>query len=164
MLLFLARGSGSKQSLKDLCRWKIGLPSNFEKLVKQVELLEDYEASSQALMEIVHREPVTGAQLASNILLSKAGDIHLRAFAFSMLYRANKTRAFEYMLENSSTCESVVFAAMLGEVAEDFGLLSDSRELQRVVAHLRSTIRARSDKDVEVVKRAIDGLLRIYGN
>ena len=139
------------------------MSSTIEVLVKRVELLEDYEAGSQALMEVVHREPATGARLASGILSSKAGDVHLRAFAFSMLYRADRAGAFEYIRENSGACEPGVFAAMLEEVAEDAGLQDGSAALRDAVTQLRSAIALRGDGDSEAVRRAVDAFREAYG-
>jgi hypothetical protein len=143
---------------------EIKLSSTIEDLVKQVERLEDYEQASQALMEVVHREPATGERLALTLLRSKAGDVHLRAFAFSMLYRANRAAAFEYARENSSTCEPAVFEAILGEVADDVGLLSESSELQLMVAYLRRAISNRPDHHLEEIRRGAHEFLRVYGN
>lgn len=139
------------------------MDSNFKDLVRQVEYLEDYEQAAQALMKIVHRDPATGGSLALNLLRSKSGDTHLRAFAFSMLYRANRSLACEFVRENSSVCESAVFLAMLGEVVEDVGLLDDSKELQQMVDHLRSAILHRSDVDNEATKQEVHEFLKIYG-
>lgn len=132
--------------------------------MNQVERLEDYEQASKALMEVVHREPATGGQLALNLLRSKAGDEHLRAFAFSMLYRANRASAFEYLQQNSSTSEPAVFGAMLGEVAEDVGLLSESAELRQMVAYLQSAILRRPDNDADSMKRGVREFRRVYGD
>ena len=140
------------------------MSSNIEDLVKQVERLEDYEQASNALMEVVHREPATGERLALHLLRSKAGDVHLRAFAFSMLYRANRATAFEYVRENSSTSEPAIFGAMLGEVAEDVGLLNESAELRQMVAYLRSAISHRPDNDAEAMKLAVNDFRRVYGD
>lgn len=115
-------------------------------------------------MEVVHLEPATGGQLALNLLRSTAGDVNLRAFAFSMLYRANRAVAYEYARKNSVACEPPVFLAMLGEVAEDVGLLNESTELQQVVADLRSAISQRTDSDTEGVRRGAHEFLAIYGN
>lgn len=140
------------------------MSSSVEELVKQVELLEDYEEASKALLQIVHRAPATGERLALDLLRSNAGDVHLRAFAFSMLYRANKDTAFEYVRENASTCEARVFGAMLGEIADDVGLFDDSVDLQEMVAHLRSVIFHRHDKEADVVRRGVDEFLKVYGS
>jgi len=115
-------------------------------------------------MEVVHLEPAMGGKLALNLLRSTAGDVHLRAFAFSMLYRANRTVAYEYARENAGSCEAPVFLAMLGEVAEDIGLLNESSELQQVIADLRSAISHRTDSDTEVVKRGVHDFLAAHGN
>ncbi|WP_143074258.1 hypothetical protein [Roseateles sp. YR242] len=128
------------------------MPTKIEDLVRQVECLEDYEQASQALMDVVHLEPATGGRLALNLLRSTAGDVHLRAFAFSMLYRANRAVAYEYARKNSGLCEAPVFLAMLGEVVEDVGLLNESTELQQVVADLRSAISHRTDSEGLAVK------------
>jgi hypothetical protein len=140
------------------------LPANIEDYIRQIENIEDYELASQALMEVVRLEPATGARLALNILRSKAGDKHLRAFSFSMLYRANRAAAFEYTREYSNTCDAEVFVAILGEVAEDVGVLNDSTDLQQVVSHLRFAISNRPDRDADAMKRGINDFLRVYGD
>lgn len=140
------------------------MPGKIEDLVRQVECMEDYEQASRALMEVVHLEPATGYQLALNIINSTAGDVYLRAFAFSMLYRANRTAAFEYAKKYSLLCETSVFLAMLGEVVEDVGLLKESTELQQFVAVLRSAISRRMDNDVDVMKRGIHEFMATYGD
>ena len=148
----------------DSRRLEIEMLSDIENLVKKVECLEDYEQASQALMEIVRREPESGSVLAMNLLRSNAGDVHLRAFAFSMLYRANRTRAFGYIRENSQMCEPAVFLAMLSEVAEDVGLVNESSELRQMVAFLRESISYRSDRQVDVVQRGVEEFLSTYSD
>lgn len=125
--------------------------------------MEDYEQASQALMEIVHLEPETGWQVALNILRSNSGDEYLRAFAFNMLYRANRVAACEYAKAYSCLCETPVFLAMLEEVTEDVAVLHESTELQEVVENLRSAILHRSDKHTEQMKRGIREFTRAYG-
>lgn len=140
------------------------MPSNIEHLVKQVELLEDYELSSQALIDVVHQEPQEGARLALNIISSGAGDVHLRAFAFSMLYRADRTRAFEYIRQNSISCESKVFAAILMEIAEDVGRLHESPELRQIVDLLQPAILRRRKSMSVALQKSITEFLKVYGS
>lgn len=138
------------------------MDSEVELLIKQVESLEDYEQASQALMEIVHKEPVVGLCLALNILIFNKGDVHLRAFAFSMLYRVNKSAAFHYIQEKAKTCEPKVFLAMLGEVTEDAGLLNDSLELREMIAFIREAILYRRDYDTEELRRGVRDFMIAY--
>ena len=147
----------------DLCRLENKLPSNIENLIQQVELLEDYEKASQALMDVVHQRPHEGARLALNIISSGAGDIYLRSFAFSMLYRADRAKAFDCSQRGAINCESEVFAAMLMEVAEDVGHLRESQELRQIVSLLQSIIPLRRSDESISLQKSVEEFLKIYG-
>jgi hypothetical protein len=140
----------------------VEVSSNISDLVRQVELLEDYEQSSQALMDVVHLEPAVGARLALNALASSAGDVHFRAFAFNMLYRADRQAAFDFIREKAATCEPQVFGSMLAEVADDVGLLGESQDLQRIVQLLLSMVRERRKNELGVIDGCIKTFLDIY--
>jgi len=133
-------------------------------LIKSVENLEDYEQSSQALMELVHCDPPTGARLALVILVSARGDVHLRAFAFNMLYRADRQNAFNYMREYASSSEPQVFAAMLDEVADDAGLLTTSEELQGIVRFLSASMKERGRGTSEPAQGRIESFSSTYAS
>jgi hypothetical protein len=137
---------------------------NIIDMIKQVELLEDYEQASQSLMDVVHVDPVTGGKLALNILKSNSADVYFRYFAFCMLYRANRSAAFEYITEHSSTCDSEVFGSMLCEISEDSGLYSDSCEIQKAVSQLKLALLQRSDIDIKSIGKNLHDFLEAYGD
>lgn len=136
--------------------------SRISDLVQQVELLEDYEQSSQALLELVRMDAALGAKLALNLLLSAAGDVHLRAFAFNMLYTADRQTAFDFIRKSAASSEPQVFAAMLTEVTDDVGMLEESVELQQVVQFLLPMARSRRPAEGGSTRDAIDRFLAIY--
>lgn len=116
---------------------------NVIELVRQIEALEDYEESSEALLQLSRLSPTTASSLALRILTEQAGDVHLQAFAFYMLYRTSRDVAFQYIAENSLTCDQAILAEMVGEVTTDVGLLPESVDLAEVVQLLRSTVAVR---------------------
>jgi hypothetical protein len=136
--------------------------SRISDLVRQVELLEDHEQSSEALMELVHMDAAVGAKLALNLLLSAAGDVHLRAFAFNMLYTADREAAFDFIRKNAASSEPQVFAAILTEVTDDVGVLQESVELQQVVQFLLPMARSRRPAETGSTRDTIDSFLAIY--
>jgi len=138
--------------------------SNLSDLVRQVELLEDYEQGAQALTDVVHLEPAVGARLALNALRSAAGDAHFRAFAFNMLYRADRQAAFDFIREKAATCEPQVFSSMLDEVADDVGLLEESQDLRRIIPLLLSLIPERGQGVSGVKQGCIDQFLDLYAH
>lgn len=140
------------------------MSSNLPDLVRQVELLEDYEQSAQALMDVVHIEPAVGARLASNALRSAAGDAHFRAFAFNMLYRADRQAAFNFIREKAAICEPQVFSAMLDEVADDVGLLEESQDLRQIVQLLLSPLPEQGQSVSGVKQSCIDNFLGLYAH
>lgn len=137
---------------------------NISELVRQVEILDDYEQGSQALMDVVRLEPALGAQLAMNALTSAAGDVHFRAFAFSMLYRADRQAAFDFIRENAATCEPQVFSSMLSEVADDVGLLEESQDLRQIVQFLLLIIRERQQNEPGGKMNCVKNFLDIYAS
>ena len=132
--------------------------------MRQVELLEDYEQGAQALMEVVRLEPAVGARLALDALRSAVGDAHFRAFAFNMLYRADRQAAFDFIREKAATCEPQVFSSMLDEVADDVGLLEESQDLRRIVQLLLSIIRGRTGNVLGVKRSCIEKFFGLYGH
>ena len=140
------------------------MSSNISDLVRQVELLEDYEQGAQALMEVVRLEPAVGARLALDALRSAVGDGHFRAFAFNMLYRADRRAAFSFIQEQAATCEPQVFSSMLDEVADDVGLLEESQDLRRIVQLLLSIIRGQTGNVLGVKRSCIEKFFGLYGH
>lgn len=140
------------------------MSSNLSDLVQQVELLEDYEQSAQALMGVVHIDPAVGARLALNALRLGSGDAHFRAFAFNMLYRADRPAAFDFIREQAATCEPHVFSSMLDEVADDVGLLEESQDLRRIIQFLLSIIPERGQGASGVKQSCVDKFLGLYAH
>ena len=140
------------------------MPSNIHDLVRQVELLDDYEQSSQALMDVVHLDPAVGARLALNALASAAGDVHFRAFAFNMLYRADRQAAFDFIRARAATCEPQVLSSMLAEVADDVGVLEESQELRRIVQLLLLVVQTRGHAEPSVPTDDVNRFLAVYAH
>lgn len=136
--------------------------SSLDDLLKAVDSLEDYETASAALMEIAHRAPLLGAQLALRILEEIKGDAYLRAFAFNILHSADRVRSLKYVNENMLSAEPLVFAAMLSEVAEDVGLLNDSDELRMTVVALADTLQKRKKDGLEIVQKSAEFFTKTY--
>lgn len=133
-----------------------------EDLVKEVNALEDYENASNALMQIAHRVPELGAELALKILREARGDEHFQAFAFNMLYSANRSQALIYVREHMLSAGAKVFASMLSEVAEDVGMLEESNDLKEIVAGLSEALRQRPQEQLLEFKKSVELFARTY--
>ncbi|MBS2533997.1 hypothetical protein KGQ20_14575 [Catenulispora sp. NF23] len=139
------------------------MTSDIDDLVRQVQLPDDYEQASEALIELVSLDPDTGARVALKVLQDGIGDVFLRGFAFDLLYRAHQAAAVDLIEQSARTCEPHVFAEMLTEVAADEALAAESDEVRRAVSALRSALKARTPGDLEEISGSVDMFFEAYG-
>ncbi len=130
--------------------------------IQQLRSLENYEEASNALLLLARQRPDLAQEFALEILKLGRGDGYLRAFAFNMLYGLDKVAAFSFIRQMADSSDSLLFSAMLTEVADDVGLFGESKELQGIVSLLLGVLEKRNE-EMENAK-AVKDFLGVYGS